>query len=86
MKSGKKRPPAFSDASFSLSHPELKSLFSRIGSRDRLRAVLTVFYERMSNDLLVGFFFDGKNALLTSFIIIITIYILFRFDISSLIY
>lgn len=32
-----------------------------IGTRERLDALLLDFYERMANDLMLGFFFQGKD-------------------------
>ena len=39
----------------------LQALFQHIGSEERLEAILSVFYQRLSGDLLVGFFFTGKD-------------------------
>ena len=44
-----------------LSGQELKKLFSAIGSEQTLRSILLEFYQLMSRDLLIGYFFDGKS-------------------------
>ncbi len=44
-----------------LSRPELKALYSRIGGEPALEAILKDFYRRMAGDLLIGYFFDGKD-------------------------
>jgi len=44
-----------------LSGKELKTLFNAIGDEKTLGALLLTFYQRMSEDLLIGYFFDGKN-------------------------
>lgn len=41
--------------------PELRGLYSRIGE-ERLGEILKDFYRRMASDLLVGFFFRGKDV------------------------
>lgn len=41
--------------------PELKAIFEKIGGESGLAAILKEFYQRMANDLLIGFFFDGKD-------------------------
>jgi hemoglobin len=46
----------------SVSKPALKALYQRIGGEDGLLAILKDFYRRMSGDILIGFFFDGKNT------------------------
>jgi truncated hemoglobin YjbI len=40
--------------------PELLALGKRLGE-ERIRAIVRKFYDRMTGDLLVGFFFDGKD-------------------------
>ena len=40
----------------------LKKLFQEIGSEVRLRLILRDFYRRMAADILIGFFFMGKNT------------------------
>jgi truncated hemoglobin YjbI len=42
--------------------PELKLLYAKIGSRERLEEILQDFYARMGRDVLIGFFFDGKDV------------------------
>jgi truncated hemoglobin YjbI len=49
------------DIPLSLNKPELKKLFEHLGSEKRLSEILTDFYRRMSEDLMIGFFFQGKN-------------------------
>ena len=50
-----------------MNKPELKALFERLCVPDRgageakLRAILQDFYARMSQDILIGHFFEGKN-------------------------
>ena len=39
----------------------VRGIVSRVGGPDRLREILKVFYGRMRDDLLLGFFFAGKN-------------------------
>lgn len=46
--------------------PALRGLYQRLGADDaarqaRVRAILSDFYQAMSVDVLIGFFFDGKN-------------------------
>ncbi len=45
----------------SLTRPDLARLFQNIGGEPGLRTILQDFYQRMSKDILIGFFFDGKN-------------------------
>lgn len=45
----------------SVSRPELKALYSRIGEEEGLLRILKDFYARMSKDILIGYFFDGKD-------------------------
>ncbi len=40
---------------------ELIELFNKIGSEEALRAILKDFYQRMATDLMIGFFFSGRN-------------------------
>jgi truncated hemoglobin YjbI len=40
--------------------PELRALGQALGEA-RIRGIVRRFYERMADDLLVGFFFDGKD-------------------------
>jgi len=40
---------------------KLKKVFLELGSEDRLEEILWRFYTKMSGDLLIGFFFTGKN-------------------------
>ncbi|HUP56066.1 MAG TPA: group 1 truncated hemoglobin [Bdellovibrionota bacterium] len=47
---------------FSLSKPELKKVFERAGGEAGLENILLDFYGRMSRDLLIGFFFIGKDV------------------------
>ncbi len=44
-----------------LTKPELVRLYANIGSEKRLREIVRKFYDVMSGDTLVGFFFDGKD-------------------------
>jgi hemoglobin len=44
-----------------LSKPELKALFERAGGELGLAEILKDFYQRMADDLLIGFFFTGKD-------------------------
>jgi hemoglobin len=46
----------------SLVKPELKKLYERAGGEQGLAEILRDFYARMSRDVLVGFFFDGKDV------------------------
>ncbi|MBC7385272.1 MAG: hypothetical protein H7301_03795 [Cryobacterium sp.] len=53
--------------------PELRALGERLGE-GRIRALVFDFYARMSSDLMIGFFFDGKDLseisnLQTSFVL-----------------
>ncbi len=52
MKSGAKK----------LSKKELEGLFQEVGGEARLRLLLRDFYARMASDVLVGFFFAGKDS------------------------
>jgi truncated hemoglobin YjbI len=40
--------------------PELRALGRTLGE-DRIRGIVRRFYDRMSKDLLIGFFFDGRD-------------------------
>jgi hemoglobin len=42
--------------------PELKALFARIGGEDGLTRILLDFYGRMARDVLIGFFFAGRDV------------------------
>ena len=44
-----------------LQKAELAALYRRLGGEAQLRAILADFYQRMSQDVLIGFFFDGKD-------------------------
>lgn len=50
-----------SEEPFVLGKPELKALYSRIGGEPALESILQDFYSRMSRDVLIGYFFDGKD-------------------------
>lgn len=41
--------------------PELHALYERIGGEPALTKILRDFYHRMAEDLMIGFFFDGKD-------------------------
>ncbi len=41
--------------------PELNQLVHSIGGQDVLFSILKEFYEVMSKDVLIGFFFDGRD-------------------------
>lgn len=43
-----------------LEKPELRALGQALGE-DRILAILRRFYLRMSTDILIGFFFDGRD-------------------------
>ncbi|MBI2712021.1 MAG: group 1 truncated hemoglobin [Bdellovibrio sp.] len=43
------------------SRPQLKQIYLNIGGEGPLRTVIRDFYRRMSNDILIGFFFTGKD-------------------------
>ena len=40
----------------------LKGLYQRVGGDAAIEAILRDFYARMSRDVLIGFFFDGKDT------------------------
>jgi truncated hemoglobin YjbI len=44
-----------------VSKAQLKAVFSHIGGEEKLREILRDFYNRMSQDVLIGFFFSGKD-------------------------
>jgi hemoglobin len=44
-----------------LTRPDLARLYRNIGGEQGLGAILRDFYQRMSRDVLIGFFFDGKD-------------------------
>jgi len=46
------------------SQKKLKALYTRIGGRSALAAILEDFYQRMAKDILIGFYFDKKDPLL----------------------
>lgn len=54
--------PSFLMREISVSKPALKALYERIGGEKGLQAMLRDFYRRMSGDILIGFFFDGKDT------------------------
>src|SRR5206468_2461996 len=45
----------------SVSKPELKAIYPRAGGQEGLARILHDFYRRMSKDVLIGFYFDGKD-------------------------
>lgn len=45
----------------SVNKPALKAIYEHIGGEEKLCAILHDFYRRMSTDILIGFFFDGKD-------------------------
>jgi hemoglobin len=46
----------------SLVKPELKKLYERAGGEQGLGEILRDFYARMARDVLIGFFFAGKDV------------------------
>ncbi|MBC7692840.1 MAG: group 1 truncated hemoglobin [Methylotenera sp.] len=46
----------------SVSKPELKAIYEKIGGETGLSKILHTFYARMRDDILIGFFFDGKDV------------------------
>jgi len=44
-----------------LKNQALKKVYEAVGSRERLREIVGKFYEKMSKDLLIGYFFEGKD-------------------------
>jgi hemoglobin len=49
-------------ADLSVSRPELKALYARIGGEEGLRRILRDFYARMEGDTMLGFFFHGRDV------------------------
>lgn len=52
---------------FLLNKPELRVMYQRLGTTPEARSetlsdILSDFYKRMSQDILIGFFFDGKDV------------------------
>jgi hemoglobin len=45
----------------SVNKPALKAIYQKVGGEAGLGAILKDFYHRMSEDILIGFFFDGKD-------------------------
>lgn len=45
----------------SVSRPELKRIYERLGGEAPLGALMERFYERMAQDTMLGFFFYGKD-------------------------
>jgi hemoglobin len=41
---------------------QFRKIFLKIGAEPGLEALLQEFYARMANDVLIGFFFTGKNV------------------------
>lgn len=41
---------------------QFRKIYLRIGGEPGLEALLQEFYARMAKDILIGFFFDGKNV------------------------
>jgi truncated hemoglobin YjbI len=46
-----------------MSKQQLKALFQTIGGEQQLKEILRDFYNRMSTDILIGYFFDGKDVM-----------------------
>jgi hemoglobin len=44
-----------------LTKPALKAIYERIGGEEGLRRIVLDFYSRMSEDVLIGFFFMGRD-------------------------
>jgi hemoglobin len=44
-----------------MSKVQLKALFQKIGGEPQLAKILEDFYRRMSEDILIGYFFTGKD-------------------------
>lgn len=40
---------------------KLKSVFQELGGENRLEEILLDFYHRMKSDILIGYFFEGKD-------------------------
>ncbi|MGZ3687949.1 MAG: group I truncated hemoglobin [Bdellovibrionota bacterium] len=49
------------DPRLSVNKPELRALYSRLGEA-KLGEILRDFYNRMSRDILIGYFFDGRDT------------------------
>jgi hemoglobin len=49
----------------SVNKPALKAIYEHLGGsvcgEEKLHAIMKDFYQRMSQDILIGFFFDGKD-------------------------
>jgi truncated hemoglobin YjbI len=45
---------------------DIKALVTRVGGADVVYTVLEDFYDRMSKDLMLGYFFDGRDVKLTA--------------------
>jgi truncated hemoglobin YjbI len=54
------QPPPPTKGKFS-SREALKHLVSSVGGSENVKKIINSFYERMSKDLMIGFFFDGKD-------------------------
>lgn len=44
-----------------ISRQNLERLFETIGGEEGLQRILNQFYQKMSNDILIGFFFTGRD-------------------------
>ncbi len=44
-----------------MAQTQLKALFLKIGGEPKVKQILRDFYQKMSQDILIGYFFDGKN-------------------------
>lgn len=45
-----------------VNRPALKALYEKAGGENGLEEILQDFYRRMASDVLIGFFFDGKDV------------------------
>lgn len=45
-----------------VNRPALQALFKRAGGEKGLESILQDFYRRMASDVIIGFFFDGKDV------------------------
>jgi len=45
-----------------MSKGKLKALLQRIGGEPQLKEILRDFYHRMSEDILIGYFFSGRDT------------------------